>query len=809
MARHARTLMFFVLFLLTDAKAMAERLVLAAASYGRNIVAICDAEGKLLWSHHTDGPKSGHAGHHDIQLLDNGNILFHENWTTIVEMNLQKKVVWSYDAGTMNGNLGKRVEVHAFQRLPNGMTMIAESGVGRIIEVDQQGKIHAEVKLQGGGRQHTRLVRKLANGNYLVCAESPGVVTEYNAKSEVVWERLVNTRVYGAIRLRNGNTLIASGSGASVVEVTPEGKTVWEIKDTVPGAQIELKWTTFLTELDNGNFIVGNCHAGAKNPQIFEITRRKEVIWRFNQYGVFGDGLACSQILSDDQAKLVRRSLAALVPQEEEKFGAKRTAVHIGSHDGFVLQPVKPPAEGGRPWVWYAPTLGTHPNQSNEWALRQLLDRGFHVCGVDVGESYGSPLGRKVYSEFHRHVVERFKLDAKARLLAQSRGGLMLYNWAADNPEKVQCIVGIYPVCDLRSYPGLRRAAQPYRLTPDELQAQLTQHNPIDRLAPLAKAGVPILHLHGDADQVVPLEKNSQIIADRYRSLGGQMMLIIVPGKGHAEIPEYFQDPRLVQFLLRGGFSEELPPPLEGKVRILKTFAEEFVELTPGVGKHPASFTMGSADGPASEGPSVQVTFASPFALARYETTQELYEAVIGRNPSRWKGHRHAVERVSWDDANEFCRIATSELRKLKLIGADELIRLPSEAEWEYACRAGTISRFSFGPDAESLDRFGWHSGNSKGNDPPVGSKKPNPWGFFDMHGYVWEWCADAWAPTHLGASTAGMPREMKAAKERVLRGGSWADDPDLARSASRRGRTPDFRSDAVGFRCVRAKQVQ
>ncbi len=112
-----------------------------------------------------------------------------------------------------------------------------------------------------------------------------------------------------AIRLRNGNTLIASGGGASVVEVTPDAKIVWEIKDKVPNSNITLKWTTFLTELDNGNFIVGNCHAGDKNPQIFEITRNKKVVWQFNQFQTFGNGLACSQILNDQQSALVRKLL--------------------------------------------------------------------------------------------------------------------------------------------------------------------------------------------------------------------------------------------------------------------------------------------------------------------------------------------------------------------------------------------------------------------------------------------------------------------------------------------------------------------
>lgn len=309
MTRSATALLAFCVLASAGTPAFAERLVLASASYGKNVVAICDADGKVLWSHTTAGPKTGHAGHHDVQFLDNGNILYHDNWTTLVEMTLDKKVVWSYDSATSNGNKGKRVEVHAFRRLPNGLTMIAESGVGRIIEVDKTGVLQAEVKLKPGGRQHTRMVRKLDTGNYLVCAENPGVVTEYNGKGEVVWEHPIKTRVYGAIRLKGGNTLIASGGGASVVEVTPKGEVVWEIKDRIPGTEITLKWTTFLTELGNGNVVVGNCHAGEKSPQIFEVTRDKKVVWQFNRYDVFGNGLACSQVLSKEQSALVRKLL--------------------------------------------------------------------------------------------------------------------------------------------------------------------------------------------------------------------------------------------------------------------------------------------------------------------------------------------------------------------------------------------------------------------------------------------------------------------------------------------------------------------
>jgi formylglycine-generating enzyme required for sulfatase activity len=247
-------------------------------------------------------------------------------------------------------------------------------------------------------------------------------------------------------------------------------------------------------------------------------------------------------------------------------------------------------------------------------------------------------------------------------------------------------------------------------------------------------------------------------------------------------------------------------PPPRGKEEALKLFVEEFVRITPGKGKHPASFVMGSpGDAPAAEKPPTRVTLA-PFAIARYEVTQELYLAVTGKDPSKWKGPRNSVEMVSWADAVNFCKKVTADLRERKLIAANEVIRLPSEAEWEYACRAGTTTPYSFG----GLDKIGehaWYKDNSKGYDPPVGAKKPNPWGLYDMHGYIWEWCADSWHPGHKGASATGKPRVKKGEKGRVLRGGSWADPANACRSAYRRRASVDFRSDKVGFRCVLARE--
>ncbi len=297
---------------LTVFTSQAERLVLVGASYGKNILAITDARGEVIWSHKTAGPQRGHTGHHDVHLLPNGNILFHDTWTTLKEITLDKKVVWTYDSANMNGNKGKRVDVHAFARLKNGNTMIVESRVGRVIEVDKTGKLVHQFPLKPGGTQSTRWARHTPKGTLLVCSEQPGVVTEYDRSGKVVWDYLIKTRVYGAIRLKNGNTLIASGSGKSVVEVSPKKEIVWKIEGKVPDTEIGLGWMTCLQELENGNRIIGNCHAGDKNPQIFEVNRKKKIVWEFDEWDLVGNGLACWQVLNDAQSALVRKKLSQL-----------------------------------------------------------------------------------------------------------------------------------------------------------------------------------------------------------------------------------------------------------------------------------------------------------------------------------------------------------------------------------------------------------------------------------------------------------------------------------------------------------------
>ena len=142
-------------------------------------------------------------------------------------------------------------------------------------------------------------------------------------------------------------------------------------------------------------------------------------------------------------------------------------------------------------------------------------------------------------------------MAAKAVLLGRSRGGRMTLCWEEDNSEKVAAFAGIFPVCDLASWPGLTKAAPAYGMTPAELQANLAAHNPIDRLASLAAAKIPLFAIHGDADKLVPLEANSALVKSRYATLGGEMELIVPPGQGHTHWEGFFQCRELVEFVVK------------------------------------------------------------------------------------------------------------------------------------------------------------------------------------------------------------------------------------------------------------------
>jgi len=223
----------------------------------------------------------------------------------------------------------------------------------------------------------------------------------------------------------------------------------------------------------------------------------------------------------------------------------------LQGHQAFVVLPPDSRAPGRpQPWVWYAPTLPGLPDKHEAWMVDAWLAAGVAIAGIDVGESFGNPAGRSLYSALYDELVGNRGFSPKPCLLVRSRGGLMLYNWAAEHPGLVAGVAGIYPVCNLSSYPGLERASKAYGMTPAALQESLAEHNPIDRLAGLAAARVPILHIHGDSDTVVPIELNSGELARRYRKLGGPATVIVAKGQGHNFWEGFFRCRELTDFVI-------------------------------------------------------------------------------------------------------------------------------------------------------------------------------------------------------------------------------------------------------------------
>ncbi len=219
-------------------------------------------------------------------------------------------------------------------------------------------------------------------------------------------------------------------------------------------------------------------------------------------------------------------------------------------------------------------------------------------------------------------------------------------------------------------------------------------------------------------------------------------------------------------------------------------------------------FLMGSPDSDKDarddEKPQHRVQITRPFYLGATEVTQGQYRAVMGQSPSHFKGSDDLpVENISWTDATAFCD-KLSEREKGQLGGA--VYRLPTEAEWEYACRAGSTTRYSFGDDAARLAEFAWHNGNSGGKTHPVRGKGPNAWNLYDMHGNVWEWCQDWREEGYYGRSLGADPPAPAQAAYRVPRGGSWFDGPQRVRSAIRGRSAPDSRNFDLGFRAARVQ---
>ena len=220
----------------------------------------------------------------------------------------------------------------------------------------------------------------------------------------------------------------------------------------------------------------------------------------------------------------------------------------------------------------------------------------------------------------------------------------------------------------------------------------------------------------------------------------------------------------------------------------------EFVRIPAG------TFMMGSPtseEGRYNDESQVRVTISRPFHLGKYEVTQAQWRAVMGTDPSKFKGDDCPVECVSWDDANAFCAKLTERERDAGRLPQNMKYTLPTEAQWEYACRAGTTTRFYTGNAESDLARAAWYDGNSGSKTHAVGQKEPNAWGLYDMHGNVYEWCADRYDSSLRGGTD---PSGASSGSHRVLRGGDWDAPVRLCRSALRGYNSPGYRG-GLGFR--------
>ena len=230
-------------------------------------------------------------------------------------------------------------------------------------------------------------------------------------------------------------------------------------------------------------------------------------------------------------------------------------------------------------------------------------------------------------------------------------------------------------------------------------------------------------------------------------------------------------------------------PTVSGK-EFKNSIGMEFVRISSG------SFMMGSDNGEADEKPVRRVTISNDFWMGKTEVTQGQWKAIMGNNPSSFKdcGNDCPIENISWEDVQDF-------IRKLNTKG-EGTYRLPTEAEWEYACRAGSTTKYSYGDGDGSLGSYAWYSDNSGSKTHQVATKQPNDWGLYDMHGNVWEWCQDWYGSYSSGSVTD--PTGASLGSFRVGRGGSWFIYAYGWRSADRYFNTPSVRDINLGFRLVR-----
>jgi predicted esterase len=222
----------------------------------------------------------------------------------------------------------------------------------------------------------------------------------------------------------------------------------------------------------------------------------------------------------------------------------------VSGHKAFVYAAPQPAV--GKPWLWYAPTLKSLAFGERKGYFEAFMKEGISIAGFDLGEVRGSPTSTANFTLFYDAMVKR-GYSPKPILLGQSRGGMMTLAWAFRNPDKVRAWVGIYPVCNLASWPlknSKQQTLADFAMTEPELVAKLSEFNPIDNLKGLLANKVPMFAVHGDSDVVVPYDLNTKILKERYEAAGGQIRVKVIPGEGHKVGPSFFECQELVDFVL-------------------------------------------------------------------------------------------------------------------------------------------------------------------------------------------------------------------------------------------------------------------
>tara|TARA_Y100001934_G_scaffold279901_1_gene385038 strand:+ start:3127 stop:5589 length:2463 start_codon:yes stop_codon:yes gene_type:complete len=240
-------------------------------------------------------------------------------------------------------------------------------------------------------------------------------------------------------------------------------------------------------------------------------------------------------------------------PRKGKRPASKQTLINgetfkLMGKKAFVMMPKKSKRSNPQPWIFYAPTLPAYPDTHEKWMHSSFVKAGVAVAGIDVGEAYGSPKALKFFDGLYDQLTKKRGFAMKPVLFGRSRGGLWVSSWAVANPKRVAGIIGIYPVYDYTTYPGVQRAAPAYGLTPEELLKRAPELNPISKAHVLANAEIPVVLIHGTDDTVVPIEKNSNEMLRRYEKAGKRNLIrvIEIERQGHNFWPEYFQSEDLV-----------------------------------------------------------------------------------------------------------------------------------------------------------------------------------------------------------------------------------------------------------------------